>query len=847
MIEYGIKIDLLDGVTDMVKGIMGDFKSLGNIVGTTRSQIDALRKASSDIKSYQQLQQQLKKVGKSINTQREYIAGLNKELAESDGLSATQMKRKQAQINKATTALEKLEDKQADYNQQLKETNSNLQKAGINTDDLTAEQRRLNQEIQKTTTQLAKQKGRWNIFKKVGRDLKTIRSEMTGIVSSIVGVAGMGMSLKATLDPALNFEVAMDKVQALTRLDLGQSIHLALFNDLEKQALSLGRATSFSATQVADAQGFLAMAGFDAKKIVTAIPGILDLSKAAGTELGTTADIGSNILSGFRLQADEMDRVGDVLAATFTRSNVDLRMLGESMKYAAPIAAELNIGLEETAAMAGLLGNVGIQGSDAGTSLRALYNRMASPPKEAQKSLKALVIQTKDANGNMRSMSTILGELAKKTEKMGTATRMGHFKAIAGMEAGSAMATLVAKQGAKGITKFIEILKDSEGEASRIAKVMGDNTQGLINGLTSRIEGLAISIGKVLKPEIDPLIKDVSELVSGLTDWIDVNPELASKIINLGLGLGTLVAGVTALGAVVGLAKIGLLGIGGAFALLLSPIALLGGGLLALGGAWYFWENIMDWLEGSFPRVHDFFAFEMPGIVSTTINALGSLLPFGGLIGAVFDRITTDGLSWKSVFGGIMDWFKGKMDWIRKSLAWVKEGMESIGLNLTHDTTRYEIDVSEFAGVGGEVTSNTSPSNDDSKAENSKTDKENKEGGFWSNLFGGGRATGGSVTSNKFYEVNELGPELLNMGGKTFLMPNASGTVIPLQQPRTTIPAMRAEQAQKAQQQTLNTQHQSSGRIDIHIDSPVPTRVKKMESEGMDISVNTGPMGVFSA
>lgn len=838
MIEYGIKIDLLDGVTDMVKGIMGEFKGLGNIVGTTRSKIDDLRKASSDIKDYKRLEASLTKIGKKIDTQRDYVANLNRELAESDGLSAVQMRRKQAQIDKANNALEKLEGTQAGYNRQLKETGNNLHKAGVNTDELTGEQRRLNQEIQKTTQQLAKQKGRWNVFKSVGRDLKNIRSEMTGMVSSVVGMIGMGMSLKASLEPSLGFEVAMDKVQALTRLDLGQSIHLALFNDLEKQALSLGRSTSFSAKQVADAQGFLAMASFDAKEIVTAIPGILDLSKAAGTELSVTADIGSNILSGFRLKTDQMNRVGDVLAAAFTRSNVDLRMLGESMKYAAPIASELNIGLEETAAMAGLLGNVGIQGSDAGTALRALYTRMASPPSEAQKSLKKLGIQTKESNGDMRSMSTILGELAQKTEKMGDATRLGHFNAVAGMEAGSAMATLVAEQGASGITKFIEILKNSEGESSRIAKIMGSNTQGLITGLTSRIEGLAISVGKVLKPMIEPLITDINGLVTGLTDWVDANPELAASLAKIALGVGALIGGIIGLGIIAGQMKIALLGIGAVVALITSPIALLVGGLVALGTAWYFWDDIMNWLEGSFPRIHDFFAFDLPDIIDTSLQAMREILPLGALIGSVFDRISADGLSWKSIFGGIMDWLEKKMSWIKDSLAWVKEGMESIGLNLTHDTTRHDIDVSEFAGIGGSITTNTSPSNDAGKSANGQIDNS-----FVGPLFGGGRATGGSVTSNKFYEVNELGPELLNMGGKTFLMPNASGTVIPLQQPQNTIPAMRAQQAQ---QQPASPQH-TTGRIDIHIDSPVPTRVKRMESDGMDISVNTGPMGVFNA
>ena len=808
MIEYGIKIDLLDGVTGMLGDITGAFKGLGGIVKTTRSHIDDLRKASSDTKEYKKLEQSLKKVGKAVETQRDFIANLNKEYAESDGLSAAAMRRKKIQIDKATTALNKLEDKQADYKQQLKQTGSALQNAGVDTKNLTSEQRRLNQAIQNTTQKLARQKGRWNIFKTVSKDLKSVRSEMTGIVSSIVGVAGMGMTVKAALEPALGFEVAMDKVQALTRLDLGQSIHAALFEDLEKQALSLGRTTSFSASKVADAQGFLAMAGFDAKKIISAIPGILDLSKAAGVELATTADIGSNILSGFRLQADQMDRVGDVMAATFSRSNVDLRMLGESMKYASPIAAELKIGLEETAAMAGLLGDVGIQGSEAGTALRALYNRMASPPKAALKSLEALGIKTQDANGNLRSMSTILSELAQKTEKMGTATRLGHFKAIAGMEAGSAMATLVAKQGAAGITKFVDILKEADGEAARIASVMGDNTQGLLTGFSSRIEGLAISIGQVLKPEIDPLIEDITELVGSLSSWVDKNPELASTIAQVALGAGALVAGIATLGAVVGLAKIAFIGIGIGIAVLTSPIALAVAGLAALASGWVFWEDIMTWLEGSFPRVHDFFAFDLPNILDTAGAAFTTILPFSDLIGTMFDRISRDGLSWKSVFGGIMDWVKKKMDWLKNALSWIGEGLAKIGLGRESDLG---VDINKTVNVGS------------NPIENGTIDNPKRQ--------------------DKPLDFNSIDPSILQGYQDPWAKVNLdnSGSGLPLTQPNKTIPTMRAQQAQ-----TVNTSHQSNGRIDIHIDSPVPARVKKMESDGMDISVNTGPMGVFS-
>ncbi|ENB8525745.1 phage tail tape measure protein, partial [Escherichia coli] len=138
-----------------------------------------------------------------------------------------------------------------------------------------------------------------------------------------------------------------------------------------------------------------------------------------GVELGETADIGSNILTQFNLTADQMDRVGDTLTAAFTRTNTDLRALGETMKYTGPVAAKLGISLEEAAAMAGMLANNGLRGSDAGTAMRASLSRLASPPKAAADALKELGVSVADARGKMRPMEDVLLDLYKATQKYG--------------------------------------------------------------------------------------------------------------------------------------------------------------------------------------------------------------------------------------------------------------------------------------------------------------------------------------------------------------------------------------------------------------------------------------------
>ena len=147
----------------------------------------------------------------------------------------------------------------------------------------------------------------------------------------------VGLSVKVAAD----FEQAMSRVGAVSR---ASEEDMAL---LTAQARELGATTAFSASQAAEGMEYLAMAGFDTQQIIAAMPGLLDTAAAAGESLGSTADIVSNILSGFGLEAEETGRVADVLTATFTSSNTTLGSLGETMKMVAPVAASLGSALRK--------------------------------------------------------------------------------------------------------------------------------------------------------------------------------------------------------------------------------------------------------------------------------------------------------------------------------------------------------------------------------------------------------------------------------------------------------------------------------------------------------------------
>ena len=237
--------------------------------------------------------------------------------------------------------------------------------------------------------------------------------------AATTGIA-MFSQMAGAVKTGANFDAAMARVGAVSGAS-GEDL-LAL----REQAKALGKSTVWSSSQAAEGQQFLAMAGFSKDQILKSMPGMLDLASAGGIDLGSAADIGSNILTGMGLDASEMGRVGDVLTNTFTKSNTNLSMLGETMKFAAPVAKSLGVSLEEAAAMAGKLGDAGIQGSMAGTTLRAVMLRLSAPSTQGAQALDALGVKTTDAAGNMRKIPEILADLNKAMAKMPEAQRAAY-------------------------------------------------------------------------------------------------------------------------------------------------------------------------------------------------------------------------------------------------------------------------------------------------------------------------------------------------------------------------------------------------------------------------------------
>lgn len=257
----------------------------------------------------------------------------------------------------------------------------------------------------------------------------------------------------------------------------------ARFNEMNQLMRQVGVETKYTAPQVASAGKFLAMAGYDVDQIKHAIRPISDIALVGDTDLGETADVVTNIMTAYKIPAKQMDNTADILTMTFTKTNTTLLELAESFKYAGTVAHQSGLDFETASAAFGVLGDAGIKGSHAGTTLRMMLLNMMNPTKRGQEAWDILGINTKDKNGNLRNLSDILSDLHEKQQTMSA----GDFSTLI-----NKMFRVTAAPGAlaliNNVAKMQEVTglnKKSMGLASDLADEKKNTIQGLWYQMTS--------------------------------------------------------------------------------------------------------------------------------------------------------------------------------------------------------------------------------------------------------------------------------------------------------------------------------------------------------------------------
>ncbi|QWM15961.1 phage tail tape measure protein [Morganella morganii subsp. morganii] len=551
-----VVLNAVDKLTRPFRSAQESNKRLAGAVRQSRDALKDLNRQAGQIDGFRKTKQQLTETQQAYQAATQRAAALAREMNASGNPTRQQaeaLKRAQREAGQLKNRFEQLQ-------RSTQQQRSALQANGISTNQLGQAQRRLNSDIARTTQQLqrqeqqlrrsAEQERRMAAAKGGYQKTMDVRNKMAGTGATAMATGGASLyASKKFLAPGYDFDYGMSTVQALTRLN-NDSPEL---KKLREQARELGATTSFTANDVAGGMGFLAMAGYTPDKIQKAMPSMLDLAKAAKMDnsLAEVADIASNIQSAYKIPADEMQRVSDVLTFGFTTSNTDLRMLGETMKFVGPAAQAAGQDFESMVAAVGMLGNVGIQASTAGTSLRMSLLRLAKQPKEAKKALNELGVSIADNTGKMKPLPVMLSEIDAAFKKkgingVGNVKKLAYINNIFGVESSAAMIALLDKQGEidpeNRIEAYADRLKKSKGTASTAAKTMADNLRGDVQNAISAWEEIGISVYDTVKSPLRELAGNITTVLRGIGDWTKKNPELTATLTKIALALGVILA-----------------------------------------------------------------------------------------------------------------------------------------------------------------------------------------------------------------------------------------------------------------------------------------------------------------
>lgn len=372
---------------------------------------------------------------------------------------------------------------------------------------------------------------------RVGNGMKSVGGSMT--VGLTLPIAAFGAK---AFEVSKVFDQSMNKVMALTGAN---EMQLA---SLRKEAKRLGSETSFSASQASDAMAFFGQAGWDTNQILKATAPTLALAAASGTDLAQTADIMSNVMGGFNLKAEEAARVSDVLAKATAKGNINMEMIGESMKDAAPVAQKYGASIEEVSALTAKLGDAGIQGSKAGTTLKNMFLNLSAPTTRIKKLMGALGVQTIDpTTGKMRKMTDILVDMNKgfKAKGLSSAKRLAFLNEVFGKRAiagaGVLLNAVEAIDPATGkvvntVSELEKGLISSNGHAKKMQDTMMKGLPGAVKTLSSAFEGMMIAI---MDSGLSEFLAKIINGIASFFQWISkLNPTI--------LKWGAIIAGVVA-------------------------------------------------------------------------------------------------------------------------------------------------------------------------------------------------------------------------------------------------------------------------------------------------------------
>ena len=646
--------------------------------------------AAKDVETYKKLEAEHDKLQKEL----EQTTGKKNSLER-------QIKANETATANATQKIEQEENKLSALSQTLGAAGVNTKKLAQETDKLKSAYDR----VRKSQEEYARVNA---AIEKNKEAISATKSELTKTVG-VLAAAGTGF-YKGFIEPAAEFEEQMSTVKAISN---ASGADMAKLTALAKE---MGATTKFTAVEAGQALEYMAMAGWKTEDMLGGLKGVMDLAAASGEDLASVSDIVTDAMTAFGLSAKgttngvaNVTYFADILAATSANANTNVGLLGESFKYAAPLAGAFGFSVEDTALMLGLMANSGIKASQSGTSLRKIFTALSGTLEVAQKDGSTLAITTQNADGSMRSLKDIIDDvrkafngmsasdiadvqknLSETAESLGISLNdeNGELKtqgelyaevqdALQGLtEAGkvheaemlaskTAMAGLlsIVNSSEEDYNKLADAIANATGSAEKMSQTRLDNLNGDLTLAKSAWDGLATTIGDLFIPNLRVAVQHVTGIIGKIDEFVKANPELIKSLVKVGGGLAALKVGSVA-------GKLGLLSMKGGFLEVAKTLigfkaniaesaaeAATGGGTFAKMG-----KSIANYFKGvksSFGGVGKSIDSLAGGKISGVFSKIGAgiqsklLKPLGGLGSKVSSALGNVGGKISGVFGNI--------------------------------------------------------------------------------------------------------------------------------------------------------------------------------------------------
>lgn len=476
-----------------------------------------------------------------------------------------------------------------------------------------------------------------------------VANVLTSLVSSLKDVIGQ------TVEVGKAFDSSMSNVAALSG---ATAEDLQMLRDTAKE---FGSTTKFSASEAADALGYMALAGWDAKTSADALGGVLDLAAASGMDLAAASDMVTDYMSAFGMEAQKSGYFADVMAYAQANAHTNVTQLGEAFKNSAANMNAAGQDIETVTSLLAMMANQGLKGSEAGTALTAVMRDMTSKMDEGAIAIGDASVQVMDAEGNYRDLTDILRDVEAATNGMGDAEKATALQSTFTADSIKGL-NLMLNAGVDEAAKFEEELRKSDGTASDMAKTMNDNLNGDLTSLGSKLEGVQIAMYEKFEPALRDGVKVLDKLLDAIDFVIDHSTEFIAALTGMAVAVATYIgyttalkvmtegwkaltivtklqtAAQTALNIAMNLNPIGL--IVAAIAGLVAAFVVLWNKSESFRNFWIgLWDSIMqvmqpviDWIKGAFDAIVSFFENNWQSILLFIIN------PFAGVFKYLYDN-----------------------------------------------------------------------------------------------------------------------------------------------------------------------------------------------------------------